>query len=99
MTKRTTLATLKKKALKRPAVKAEYDALSVMFTIKREMIALRKGAGFTQAQMAELMGTRKSNISRLESLNSDISPRLATLENYAEALGYSIKIQFEPLAL
>lgn len=96
MTKRTTLKVLKNKALKIPAVKAEYDALSSAFEMKREMIALRKNAGITQQQMAEMMGTRKSNISRLESLNSDISPRLVTIENYAEALGYSIKVKFEP---
>ncbi len=99
MTKRTTLKALKTKALKNPAVKAEYDALSSVFDMKRQMIALRKQAGFTQQQMAEIMGTRKSNISRLESLNSDISPRLATIENYAEALGYSIKVKFEPMTL
>jgi len=45
-----------------------------------------------------LLGTRKSNISRLESINSDISPRLATVEEYARVLGYSIKVGFEPRA-
>lgn len=94
MTKRTDFTTFKQKALKKQAVKAEYDALEPMYALKREMIALRQKAGVTQAQMAELMGTRKSNISRLESLNSESSPRLATIENYADALGYSIKVKF-----
>ena len=66
--------------------------------MKRRMIALRKAAGLTQAQMAELLGTKKSNISRLESVSSDISPRLATVEEYARVLGYSIKVEFEPRA-
>ncbi len=35
--------------------------------MKRRMIALRKAAGLTQTQMAALLGTKKSNISRLES--------------------------------
>ena len=39
---------------------------------------------------------KKSNISRLESLHSNVSPRLATVEDYARALGYSVKIEFEP---
>ena len=46
--------------------------------------------------MADLLGTKKSNISRLESVNSGNSPRLATVEEYAKALGYSIKVDFEP---
>ena len=63
--------------------------------MKRQMIALRKQAGMTQEQMADLLGTRKSNISRLESLNALNSPRLATIEDYARVLGYSIKVEFE----
>jgi transcriptional regulator with XRE-family HTH domain len=46
--------------------------------------------------MADLLGTRKCNISRLESVNSDNSPRRATVEEYAKALGYLIKVDFEP---
>lgn len=98
MTKRPDFKTFRKRALKDPAVKAEYEALSVAFDMKRQMISLRKKAGMTQEQMAELLGTRKSNISRLESLNSEISPRLATVEDYARVLGYSIKVEFEPRA-
>ena len=40
--------------------------------MKRDMIAMRTAAGKTQEQMAELLGTKKSNISRLESVNSDV---------------------------
>ena len=94
--KRPTFDTFKQTALKDPEVKAEYDALSTAFEMKRQMIALRKRAGVTQEQMAALLGTKKSNISRLESLNSSISPRLATVEDYVRVLGYSVKIEFEP---
>lgn len=45
-----------------------------------------------------MLGTKKSNISRLESINSDISPRLSTLEEYARVLGYAVKVEFEPMA-
>ena len=99
MTKRPDFANFKSKALKNAAVKEQYEALDVAFTIKRQMIALRKEAGITQTQMAELLGTQKSNISRLESLHTDISPKLATIEDYARALGYSIKVEFEPIRL
>lgn len=98
MSKRPTFKKFKKKALSKPEVRAEYAALEAAFEMKRQMIALRKSAGVTQEQMAELLGTQKSNISRLESLHSDISPRLATVEDYARALGYSIRVEFEPRA-
>jgi len=94
MSKRPTINAFREEALQDPAVKAEYDALAVSFEIKRQMIAMRKKAGLTQEQMAELLGTQKSNISRLESLNSASSPRLSTIESYAHALGYSVRIDF-----
>ena len=98
MTKRPTIEQFRKKALKNPEVKAEYDALSSAYEMKRQMIAMRKKAGLTQEQMAELLGTKKSNISRLESVSSENSPRLATVEDYARVLGYAIKVEFEPRA-
>ena len=97
MAERPTVAAFRKKALKNPAVKAEYEALSAVFEMKRRMIAMRMDAGVTQEELAKRLGTAKSNISRLESLNSDISPRLSTIEDYARALGYSARIEFEPL--
>lgn len=96
MNKRPTIEQFRKKALKNPDVKAEYDALSAAFEMKRQMITMRKKAGLTQEQMAELLGTKKSNISRLENISSRISPRLATVEDYARVLGYSVKVAFEP---
>jgi transcriptional regulator with XRE-family HTH domain len=86
----------REQALQNPEVKAEYDALAPVFEIKRQMIAMRKAAGVTQEQMAELLGTKKSNISRLESLNSENSPKLSTLEDYARVLGHTVKVAFEP---
>ena len=96
MSKRPTIEGFRKKPIQNPDVKAEYDALAAAFEMKRQMIALRKKAGLTQEQMAELLGTKKSNISRLESVTSENSPRLATVEDYARVLGYSVKVEFEP---
>ena len=95
MSDRPTLTDFRKKALENPAVKTAYDELAPIFALKRQMIALRKTAGLTQEQMAERLGTKKSNISRLESLNSENSPRLATVEDYARVLGYTVKVAFE----
>lgn len=96
MTKRPTFKDFKKQALKNPDVKAAYDEAVPAYAMKREMIAMRKAKGFTQEDMATLLSTKKSNISRLESVNTDSSPRLATIEEYARVLGYKIKIAFEP---
>lgn len=95
-TKRPTFDKFQQTALQDPEVGAEYEALSTAFEMKRQMIALRKKVGVTQEQLADMLGTKKSNISRLESLHSHASPRLATVEDYARALGYSVKIEFEP---
>ena len=95
MVKRTTLSQFRENALTDPDVAAEYDALSTTYEMKRQMIAMRKEAGLTQEQMAELLGTKKSNISRLESVDSESSPRLATIEDYARVLGYRTRVEFE----
>lgn len=94
--KRPTFDEFKKEALKNPDVKAAYDEVAPAYAMKRDMIAMRKAKGFTQEDMANLLGTRKSNISRLESVNAENSPRLATVEEYARVLGYRLKIGFEP---
>jgi DNA-binding XRE family transcriptional regulator len=95
MTDRPTFKSFKNKALKRPDVKAAYEEATPAYAMKRDMIAMRTAAGKTQEQMAELLGTKKSNISRLESVNSEVSPRLATVEEYARVLGYRVKVEFE----
>lgn len=96
MSERPTIEDFRTKALAKPEVKAEYDGLSALFETKRRMIALRKRAGITQQQMADLLGTHKGNISRLESVSTENSPRLATVADYARVLGYRLKIDFEP---
>lgn len=99
MSKRPTFETFKTEALSDPEVRAEYDALEDDYQLKRRMIAMRKAAGLTQEELAEKLGTKKSSISRLESINAENSPRLATLEDYARVLGYAMKVEFEPIPL
>jgi len=89
---RTTLTEFKKKALQDSEIQKEYDLLKPEYAIKKKLITMRKEAGLTQEQLAELMGTKKSNISRLESFKNNISPRLDTLMNYAKATGHELKI-------
>jgi transcriptional regulator with XRE-family HTH domain len=73
-------------------VKAEYDDLTPLFAIKKQLVATRLGKGITQEQIAIKIGTNKSNISRLESLNNTYTPNLGTLIKYAQALGLKLDI-------
>jgi transcriptional regulator with XRE-family HTH domain len=93
---RPTLESFKKKALKKPVVRENYEELAPAYELRRKLVALRRDAGLTQEQIAEKLHTKKSNISRLESVTSKISPKLSTIADYAEAVGYDVKIDFVP---
>jgi len=93
---RTSFKSFKQKALKQPGVAEAYDELVPAYTVRRQLVALRQSAGLTQEQMAQKLNTNKSNISRLESLSSDISPKLSTIVDYADAMGYDVRLDFVP---
>ncbi|PCJ22617.1 MAG: transcriptional regulator [SAR86 cluster bacterium] len=93
---RPTLKSFKKEAFKRKGVKEQYEALTPAYEVRKKLIASRQEAGFTQEQVAKKLHTNKSNISRLESVESKISPKLSTLIAYAEAIGYQLQIDFVP---
>jgi DNA-binding XRE family transcriptional regulator len=83
------------KMLKNPAVRAEHDRLNREdFAILDEILAARREAGLTQAQIAELMGTKAPAIARLESAlaTGKHSPSLNTLRKYAAALGKRVEV-------
>jgi ribosome-binding protein aMBF1 (putative translation factor) len=86
---------LKEKALKKKNVKLEYDALEPEFSLLRELLHARQKAGLSQADIAEIMGTKAPAITRLESslTNGKHSPSIATLKKYAEALGCHLQIK------
>ena len=91
-TNRPTFKSFREKALKNTDVKEEYDALAPLFNIKKQLVAARLSKGVTQEQIALKIGTSKSNISRLESLNNTYMPNIGTLMKYAEALGLKLDI-------
>ncbi len=94
---RPTFEAFKTKAMTNPDVKKEYDNLVPVYEIRRKLIQLRVAKGLTQAQVAARMGTKKSNISRLECGESASLPTLATLTKYANSLGYKLNLQFEAI--
>ncbi len=91
-TKRPAFADFKSKALANEEVRNEYNALKPLFAIKKKLVAARVAKGLTQDDIAKKIGTSKSNISRLESLNNTYMPNLATLIKYAEALEMRLDI-------
>jgi len=83
------------KMLKKPSVKAKVEELNrAEFSILDEIIAARKAAGLTQAQVAKKMGTQTSAVARLESslATGKHSPSLNTLKKYAEAVGKKVQV-------
>jgi len=95
---RVTFTEFKQKALANSEVKKEYEELSPLYKLRKELIALRIQAGLTQEELAEILHTKKSNISRLENVNAPYSPKLSTIEKYADAVGYKVEINFVPVS-
>jgi len=74
---------MKKKMLANREVRAAYALLDQEFSLARELIAARVRAGFTQAQLAQRMGTTQSAIARLES--GAQLPSVKTILRFAKA--------------
>ncbi|WP_391528339.1 helix-turn-helix domain-containing protein [Photorhabdus akhurstii] len=89
----SSLKSLKSKALSNPDVKAEYDALEPEFELINTLLRMRHAAGLTQNQVAQRMGTKEANISRLEKGNGN--PTLKTLLNYAKACNCELHFGFK----
>jgi DNA-binding XRE family transcriptional regulator len=84
-----------KKALKKKDFKEAYKELEEEYALIREMLAARSRSGLTQEAVAELMGTTKSAVSRLEAAGKH-APSLTTLKKYAQAVGCHLEIKLVP---
>lgn len=67
------LQKLKQRALTNPEVRVEYEKLDSEFDLIDKLLSMRTKAGLTQEQLAERMQTQKSNVSRLENGNTNLS--------------------------
>ncbi|MBD2822510.1 helix-turn-helix transcriptional regulator [Xenorhabdus sp. 42] len=83
------LQALKANALQNPEVKQAYDEFELINTL----LSMRTEAKLTQQQVADRMGTKESNISRLEKGKSN--PTLSTLVNYAKACGFQLDFSYQ----
>jgi transcriptional regulator with XRE-family HTH domain len=97
MKNRPTFEAFKEKALQREGVRTEYNELQPVYELKAQMIQARLSANLTQGDVAELLHTKKSNISRLESLSTKHLPNLATIIEYANVVGFKLEINFKKL--
>ena len=70
----------KEKALANEEVKKEYEALTLAYDLRKKLIGIRKTAGLTQEELAEILNTQKSNISRLENVNSSYLRYIETIK-------------------
>ncbi|HHC6562968.1 TPA: helix-turn-helix domain-containing protein [Vibrio parahaemolyticus] len=87
------LQALKAKALQNPDVKQAYDELGPEFELINTLLSMREEAGLTQQQVAERMGTKEGNISRLEKGKGN--PTLKTLLGYAKACGCQLNFGYK----
>ena len=94
MTTHLDFNTYKKQVFKNPQIKAEYDRLQPEFSLISALIKARKTKGYTQAQLAQKIGTKQSVISRLEIGRAN--PTLEFLKRLAIALNSTLEINFSP---
>lgn len=88
-------AELKRKLLGNPETASAYSAMKPEFELLQQMLAARRVAGLSQADIASQMATRAPAVARLESSlgNGKHSPSLATLRKYAHAVGCELEIK------
>ncbi len=82
---------LKKRWMKDPDFRKEYDALEPEFAVARQLIEARTRAGLTQQELADRMGTTQPVIARLESGRQ--KPTTKTLERFAKATGSKVEVR------
>ena len=71
-------------------VAEDIDSLIDFMTLLREK---RRTEGVTQVQIAEKLDTTQSSISEFERIGGD--PRIQSLQRYARAIGYRVRLELE----
>lgn len=89
----TAFTQFKKQALKNPLTKAEYEALAPEYEVIKTIIKERQERGWSQADLAEAIGSRQPAISRLE--RGEGNPSLQTLRRIAKAFDLSLEVSLK----
>ena len=74
--------------------KKEYDKLTPEYEIVAAIIKARNDKGLTQLELAKIISSDQSRISRLE--KGTLNPSLNFLKKIADALGQELHISFVP---
>jgi DNA-binding XRE family transcriptional regulator len=82
---------VKKRLMKDQDAVAELEKNEFEYKVISEIIRARIEKNITQNQLAAMIGTKQSNISRLES--GEYNPSLEFLNKVAQALGKSLDIK------
>ena len=77
--------------LKNEEVRKELKKNETEYKIIEEIIMARKEKNLSQKELAELIGTRQSNISRLE--RGNYNPSLEFLNRIAHAMGKELEVR------
>ena len=78
--------------LKNPVFKKYYDEYGKQLEIAYQILQLRKREGLSQAELAKKIGTKQTNIARLESGQQNFT--IETLQKLAKAFKRNLKIDF-----
>ena len=77
--------------LKNKEVQKEYELMGAEYKIIEEIIMTRREKNLTQKGLAELIGTKQSNISRFESGN--YNPTIDFLQKIAIAMDKKLEVR------
>jgi len=84
----------KKRLMRDPEFRAEYEALEPEYKLASALIQLRLSKGLTQEELARKIHTKQAGIARLESGYS--LPSLSMVKRVAEALDADLDIAVHP---
>ena len=77
--------------LKDPEFKKEWEDFQLELELMKQVIGERMEQNISQRELADRMGTKQANISRLE--NGNANPSLDFLKRLAKALGKKLEIK------
>ena len=78
--------------LKNPTVKKYYDEYDKQLEIAYQILQLRTHLGLSQSELAKKIGTKQSNIARME--NGQQNFTTATLQKIASVFKRDLKVEF-----
>lgn len=81
-----------KEKLKDPKFKQYYDEYGKQLEIAYTILQLRKKEGLSQAELAKKIGTKQSNVARIEAGEQNLTTEM--LQKIATALNRNLKIEF-----